>query len=378
MIGSFFPGIPERQRKDSCVDDTTKRNSAEQNNGDSHSRWAWLLLAGVVAAATGFFWFQVRRRGFDWHTFISAFAGLRWKWLLLSFVLVASTYYGRALRWAVLMRPVKQRSSLWNLLSATVIGFTAITLLGRPGELVRPYLVSLKERVSLSSQLASLLLERIFDLLMALLVFGFALSRVQKSGVDTGPAMAWILAVGGKVAAFVAILSVLVLLLIRHFSETMRVRLLDAVRFLPPGPFHRVERFINAFVQGVEATRSGSSLTLLSAYTVLEWVLIAASTVSLINAFGALRFSLVDALIFLGFVSFGAVIQLPGIGGGVQVAAVVVLTELFGVPLEIATSVSILFWISNFVVVVPFGLVLTLHEGVSWRRLSHLRSEVES
>jgi uncharacterized protein (TIRG00374 family) len=291
---------------------------------------------------------------------------------------VGTTYYGRALRWAVLIRPVKPRSRLWNLFSATVIGFTAITLLGRPGEIVRPYLVSIKERVSLSSQLASLLLERIFDLLMALLVFGFALSRVQSSGVATGPAMGWVLAAGGKAAAIVAIVSVLVLMLIRHFSETMRVRLLEGIRVLPAAMYHRAERFVNAFVQGVEATRRPSSLALLSAYTVFEWALIAASTVSLIRAFGTLPLNLVDSLIFLGFVSFGAVIQIPGIGGGVQVVAVLVLTELFRVPLEVATSVSILFWISNFVVVVPFGFLLALHEGITWNRMSHLAHEVES
>ena len=60
-----------------------------------------------------------------------------------------------------------------NLLSATVIGFTAITLFGRPGEFVRPYLIALKEKVPVTSQLAAWLLERIFDLLMALLLFGF-------------------------------------------------------------------------------------------------------------------------------------------------------------------------------------------------------------
>ena len=51
--------------------------------------------------------------------------------------------------------------------------------------------------------------------------------------------------------------------------------------------------------------------------------------------------SLVDVLIFMGFVSFGSAVQIPGIGGGMQVVAVLVLTELFGVRLELATSFAI-------------------------------------
>ena len=69
-----------------------------------------------------------------------------------------------------------------NLLSATMIGFTAITLFGRPGEFVRPYLIARKEQVPVTSQFAAWVLERIFDLLMALLLFAFALTRVQILG----------------------------------------------------------------------------------------------------------------------------------------------------------------------------------------------------
>src|SRR5579884_529646 len=105
-----------------------------------------------------------------------------------------------------MIRPVKSRSSLANLLPATLLGFAAITLFGRPGELVRPYLIARKEEVPVSSQLATLLLERLFDLLMALLLFGFALARVNASGMAVGPKLAGILAVGGKLLGVVAVI----------------------------------------------------------------------------------------------------------------------------------------------------------------------------
>src|SRR5207247_3075948 len=112
---------------------------------------------------------------------------LNWNWMLLSVFPIFGTYYGRALRWAVFLKPLKARPSIVNLLSATVIGFTAVTLFGRPGEFVRPYLIARKEQVPVTSQFAAWALERIFDLLMALLVCAFALTRVQSSGVHVGP-----------------------------------------------------------------------------------------------------------------------------------------------------------------------------------------------
>jgi hypothetical protein len=68
-------------------------------------------------------------------------------------------------------------------------------------------------------------------------------------------------------------------------------------------------------------------------------------------------------------------VQIPGVGGGLQVAAVVVLTELFRVRLEPATSFAILLWILSFVVIVPVGLMVTVKEGLDWRSLRRMGRE---
>jgi hypothetical protein len=83
----------------------------------------------------------------------------------------------------------------------------------------------------------------------------------------------------------------------------------------------------------------------------------------------------VDILILMGFVSFGGVIQIPGVGGGTQVVAILALTELFGVRLEVATSFAMLLWIITFVAIVPAGLVLALKEGLDWRGLRRIGRE---
>src|SRR5437667_12693705 len=51
-----------------------------------------------------------------------------------------------------------------ELASSTVVGFTGLALLGRPGELIRPYLIARRENLSFSSQLAAWAVERIFDI----------------------------------------------------------------------------------------------------------------------------------------------------------------------------------------------------------------------
>jgi glycosyltransferase 2 family protein len=315
-------------------------------------------------------------RGFDWRAFGATLLALRWWWLAAASGSVIAGYYGRALRWRVLMRPVKPEPSLWNLFSATVIGFSAITVLGRPGEFVRPYLIAAKEKVSPSSQMAVLVLERIYDVLIVLAIFGFALGRVRRSDATLGPALSWVFATGGW---FVGALSMAVLGLLaifRHFSDVIRRYLLSALAALPERHLKKADRWITAFVQGMESTRSQKAMLVVVWYTVLEWATIASTVFCVMRAFGGvLRFGWLDVLIFLGFLAFGAVVQIPGIGGGMQVISVVVLTELFRIPLEVSTSVALVLWFISFVVVVPLGVVLALHEGIRWRTLKELEPE---
>ena len=59
-----------------------------------------------------------------------------------------------------------------------------------------------------------------------------------------------------------------------------------------------------------------------------------------------------------------------------QLVSVLVLTELYGIPIEVATSMAIVIWAVTFVAVVPIGLGFAFHEGINWRKLKDL--EVQS
>lgn len=300
---------------------------------------------------------------------------LDWSWLAAAVAFGLATYYVRALRWAVLLKPVQPHPSMGRLVSATIIGFTAITLLGRPGEFVRPYLISVQERVPFSSQISAWVLERIYDLLIALAIFGFALSHVRDLG-DPGPTLGWLLEIGSWLLWILAIACLLLLILVRTYSDAMRRRLMEALGFLSQHHLERAGRFLQALFQGAESTRSARSVFMLVLYTLLEWALIVSCCFSIMRAYGAdIQFSITDVFIFMGFVSFGSVVQIPGIGGGVQVVSVVVLTKLFGFTVELATSVAVLLWLVTFVAVVPIGLVAALHAGLSWRKLRDLERE---
>jgi uncharacterized protein (TIRG00374 family) len=332
----------------------------------------------VALAALLAWWLHQRwREGqFEWAAFVASFLRMDWRWVLGAAALTILTYYGRALRWGVMLRPLVPELNHWRLFKATAIGFTAVVLLGRPGEFVRPYLISLRERVSFSSQLAAWFLERMCDLLAVLLIFGFALTQFDPARTHVGPKMQWVLEVGGSILGLTGVLCLVILTMLSRFSDTMRRRLMDGLSFLPQHYHHRIERIVTAFLDGTAATKTYSSVFCLVLYTALEWLLIALSFVCLLKANPATAgFSFSDILVFMGFVACGSVIQIPGVGGGVQIASIIVLTEMFGVGLALATSIAVMIWAVTFVVIVPLGLALAFHEGLNWKRLRQLEAD---
>jgi uncharacterized membrane protein YbhN (UPF0104 family) len=351
--------------------------SSGETRVDRRRRLLALLLAiGLLIACAAALW-RLSGGQFDIRRFASSFRQLNWTWLAAGIALNLLSYLGRALRWRVMIAPLRPGAPVGRLVSATFIGFTAVTLFGRPGEVVRPFLIARNEGVSVSSQLAAWLLERIYDLLFVVLMFGVALAVVQPRGA-VGPALEWILQAGGYLVACIGGISLAVLVSISLFTEAAVRRIREGLAIVPERYRARLEGWVAAFASGMGSTRRGAFVLKLVVYTVAEWSIIIASTYCLLKAFPpASGMSFTDAVVFLGFVAFGSAVQLPGIGGGFQVAAVLALTELFALSLEHAAAAAVLLWISIFIAIIPIGLALAVLQGLSWSTLRHLDERPE-
>ena len=343
------------------------------------NRRAVTSVTVVLVLVLGYVVFRMRGVSFDWHRFAAGFAALDGKWLAVAVGLLYLTYLGRALRWRALMLPVCPAPSVPGLVSSTIVGFTAVTIFGRPGELVRPYLISVKEKVSFSSQLAIWLLERLYDLLAVVLLFGFALTQADSHAAIAGSRLDWVLRTGGYVVAGLGLACTAVLVFIGSFSGRAQTRIQEGLTVLPERHRARVERVLLAFAGGMGSTRSRGFAAQVLAYTIGEWLVITSCNYCLFKSFPATsHFTAVDNLVFTGFVAFGSVVQVPGIGGGFQVASIVMLTELFGLPLEAASTITVLIWLTMYVIVVPAGLVLAVSQGLQLGRLREMADERSS
>src|SRR5579862_6514990 len=123
-----------------------------------------LVLGGVVVVLCALVYLQIRAwKTFDWHMFWIRTEHVKWLYVFYAFALTYLAYGLRAVRWKIFLKPVHHTTTR-RLLAPQFVGFAALAMLGRAGEMIRPYIIAKKERLTFTSQVAVWGVERIFDM----------------------------------------------------------------------------------------------------------------------------------------------------------------------------------------------------------------------
>ena len=299
-------------------------------------------------------------------------------YLLLSFVAIYACYALRALRWQVLQSNLGP-SSFWAIYKLTLAGFSAIFLLGRAGEPIRPLLLARKERLPVADMFGVYVLERLFDTASTAVIAGLGLmlfqARVQ-SGTEPGGSSRTLATAAKTTGSFLflgVLAAVAVLIYLRLHGTALLERRLQGWR-THRGWRSKIAGIILGFARGVQAIRTWSDLALAVLYTTLHWLLIALTYVWISHSLdGKLAtINLGDALLVLAFTMVGSALQLPGVGGGSQLASFLAYTTIFGVEKEPAAAAAILIWLITFAGCSLAGVPLLIHEGMSLGELRRM------
>jgi len=331
---------------------------------------ALAILAGLVYS-------QFRMwKNFDWELFLAQTRNVSLFHILHGIALIYLAYVLRAVRWKIFLQPVRPEASTIGLVAPTIVGFTGLALLGRPGELIRPYLIAKRENLPFSSQLAVWAVERIFDiggftfLFVLAAFFATAPKRLDSRAIFEEIALVLIaIAVGLIVGAFV----------VHRSGERLAQWVERRFSHLASNLGHRIATRIREFRAGLNTIHSTTSLLLLIGVSVLMWAMIAVAYKEVAHAYGNPKLEIPQTQIFLLMAAsmVGSLVQLPGVGGGSQFATIEMLNHTFGVPPELATSCGIMLWLVTFMAIVPVGLLLAHRERLSLRKLSQESHEAE-
>ncbi len=296
-------------------------------------------------------------------------------YLIVSVLIICIGYLLRAIRWKVLLEPITE-SSLKELFATTTVGFAAIFLIGRAGELVRPMWLPMRDqRVRPSAALVTLGLERIFDL--AALACFFAVNLLwftPPAGREREFEYVYIV---GWLMLFAVVLGFVGLAIYQRYAAKFigwAERLLDR-KFIPG----RISKIILSLMRQLHAAlailKDWKEIVGVTFWTILLWFAISIPTWLVLLAFD-LPFTFSDSLFIMGFAVVSSVVPTPGgAAGAFHTATAASLIFLMpSIRYEDAAAVSIAMHLVYFAPAIVFGLYYFAHGDISIERFRNLVS----
>lgn len=307
--------------------------------------FAWFLRN----ANLGEVWVHVRRARFD-----LLFAG---------FVAIVVTYVIRARRWQYLLDPIGP-TRFRTAFRATVIGFAALGVLpARAGDVLRPYLLARQEGLSLSATFATIVMERVLDLvtvlaLLVVFVWGFA-------GPDTlPPALLRPIELSSAAAGALAMLLMVVMWILATHPERVGRLVFSVARVLPHGIANRLAGLARTFSSGFAVAREPRALAMALLWSVPLWLTISAEAWLVTIAFG-IDMPFVGTFLLQALLVIGVAVPTPGAVGSFHEAYRIGVTTFFGASNDTAVAAAIVTHAVSFVPVVLIGLVFMAQDGLS-------------
>lgn len=315
--------------------------------------WIGIIVSAVLVA--------VLLMRVDLGSVARAFREADMRYLLPAVLLYFLGIVPRALRWAILLRPV-QPIGFPRLYQVLVVGFMANDILPfRAGEVVRAFMLWEKERVAPGATIATILVERIFD---GLALTGFLVAGAMFVQLDDS--LTWMTRAAAIIfaAATLAVLSLAI-------APRLTIRLAELVlRPFPSGFSGLALRIIKSFEDGLRVLRSVRDTALVLVLSVLAWGLEAGMYFVLMNSF-AFRPNYAAAVLGAAVANLASMVpSTPGYVGTFDAGLQAVLTGQFLVDASEALAYTTLVHATLILPVVALGLLFVWREGLSLKRIA--------
>ena len=329
------------------------------------------FAALCLLAAALLWWFG---RNLNWNEVRHAVSAADPVLLTIAVVLICLAYLVRAFRWGALLKPLGA-ARLTDLFTATTIGFSAVFLLGRTGEVVRPVVLPMRDpNVRPSAAIVTILVERIYDSMAVALIFALTLIWFR-------PPVALDISFDQvRTIGFVILGGTIVNLVFLIWFRKNSARLLDALnnrfsrwRFIPQRLAKLVINLLEQLSSALRVLVNATELAETVGWTVLLWLGIAGANLLVMRACHV-EVGVAETTFVLGWSMLGSLVPTPGGAAGAFHAATAAGLLFLGVKKETAAALSIVLHLVDFGPAVLFGLFYFIRGDLSISRLRTLIS----
>ena len=313
-------------------------------------------------------------RKLDWHEVRQAVSHANPYLLGLAVLVISLAYVFRAARWGALLAPLCP-AGLRNLYVATTVGFGAVFLLGRSGEVVRPVVLPMLDpKIRPSASFVTIMVERIYDMIAVVLLFAVNLLWFQPPNADVEFGR---VRTAGIVLLLVALAGVFGLTQFRKKSQGaigwIRKKL-DGRRFVPARLTRAILSVLEQLAGALRVLVNARELAVTVGWSAMIWLTITLANLLVFRAFG-LPFGVTQTIFVLGWSLVGSLVPTPGGAAGAFHAATAAGLISLGVQRDTAAAISIVLHIVDFGPALIFGVYYIIRGDIN---LSRLRARTSS
>jgi uncharacterized protein (TIRG00374 family) len=326
---------------------------------------ALALAAGLVALFL---------RNADLTQVWSAIESARLDLIVFAVVLTVVTYVVRTERWQYLLEPLGP-TRFGMVFRATIIGFAASAVLpAKIGEFVRPYLLAKREKLSVTATFATILLERVLDLVTVLVLLATYLVVFDPGMAARDSALYASIRFGGLVMAPISVAVLVVMYLLAGHPAWLR-RWLDLVhRWLPVRLSSMIEGLVLRLTEGFGVLRRPSRVLASLGWSLVMWLIICAETWVIALAFG-IDMPFTGSWLMLALLVVGVAVPVPGGVGAFHEAFRLGATAFFGADNDAAVGAAIVLHATSFVPVTIMGIYYAAREGLNLKGVRQMTRE---
>lgn len=335
------------------------------------------LIIGLIVAIAAVYYTM---RNVSVSELMDSFRQINYFWLLPTFVLMCLTYVARAIRWRALLLPVRQDVRTLDLFSPLMVGFMAGVLPARAGELVRAYLLGKKFELSFASSLATIVVERLFDMILLLFLFSWILvfhgdifdGNIAWSGISIRD-----LAFQFGIFSLILVVVLIAFIYLLTFHNERAMLLVHwLVKPFPEKWQYKLIQMTETFSQGLGVFRDIKALVYIGVATAGVWALIILQYYPLYWAYDLQDKSAASLILLTVMVCILiTVLPTPAFLGSFNAGVLIALHEIMG-EAEVATvSFGFVAWSVNFAVIVLGGVYFILHDHISVKKLVEIEEE---
>ena len=320
----------------------------------------WQILIGVLVSLT---FIALAMRGLELAKVGQYLGEANYAWLIPGIMIYFVAVWARTWRWHYLLRPVKV-IPLSHLFPLVCIGYFGNNVYpARIGEVLRAFGLRGTEGVPVSTSLATIIVERVFDGLVMLLFVFFALPFVD---VQQIPSIYRSTIIGFSILFLVALLIFLWMAVDQRRATAVYTFFAD--RLIPKRLRPQLDTFYHRFLEGLSFLRSGRDVLMVFVTSVVIWLMETVKYWFVMHAF-SFTVSFIGLMLMNGVVNLATTLpSAPGYIGTFEVGARVL--EALGVDYGLAFGYTIVLHAALWFPITILGAYYAWRLGVNTKTAS--------